>query len=93
MCVAEHRPEPLEPHRHHILPKSDGGPDTEDNLVTLCPTTHANAHDLLRLIRKRRGALTYRQAQQLYTEPVSRYAFAIARLGWLRMQARADAAS
>jgi len=29
---------------HHILPRSRGGRDTEDNLVTLCWRCHAWAH-------------------------------------------------
>lgn len=31
----------LEKHIHHIVPKSDGGPDTLDNLITLCLICHA----------------------------------------------------
>lgn len=29
---------------HHIVPVSEGGPDTADNLVLLCPNHHALAH-------------------------------------------------
>jgi len=29
---------------HHIVPKSDGGPDTLDNLVTLCRSCHGVQH-------------------------------------------------
>ena len=83
-CVSVHRPVPLETHAHHIWPTADGGPNVADNLVQLCPTTHANVHDLLRELKRSGGKLTYRQAQEMYTEPVSQYAFSVARLGWLR---------
>jgi hypothetical protein len=32
---------------HHIWPKGAGGPDTSDNLVTLCMNGHGSVHDLL----------------------------------------------
>jgi len=31
-------------HVHHIVPKSEGGSDAEENLVTLCPSCHADRH-------------------------------------------------
>lgn len=37
----------MEYHRHHIVPKSWGGPNTSENIVDLCPTAHANVHHLL----------------------------------------------
>lgn len=88
-CVADHRPVPLEMHVHHVWPLGDGGPNVTGNMVTLCPTTHSSAHDLLRAIKRSGGTLTYRRAQELYTEPVSRYAYSVARLGWLRFKAQA----
>lgn len=30
--------------QHHLLPRSLGGPDTDDNLITLCGACHAKAH-------------------------------------------------
>jgi hypothetical protein len=47
-CVSDHNPEPRELNRHHIWPKGAGGPDTPENLVWLCPTSHVNVHDLER---------------------------------------------
>ena len=32
-------------HVHHITPRSDGGGDGLENLVTLCPQCHAERHD------------------------------------------------
>lgn len=29
---------------HHVVPLADGGPDTVDNTVALCPTCHRRAH-------------------------------------------------
>lgn len=47
LCVRDHNPNPMEPHDHHIIPKSWGGPDTPENKVKLCPTAHSNVHHLL----------------------------------------------
>lgn len=46
-CVSYHSPVPQHLVRHHIVPLSYGGPDTEDNIVWLCPTAHGNVHKLL----------------------------------------------
>ena len=86
LCVAEHRPAPLEFNRHHILPLYLGGPNTEDNTAWLCPTAHTNVHELLRLLM-RDGSLTWGQALALYDVPVSRYAFALAHEGYRRWKA------
>ncbi len=82
MCVAEHRPYPLELERHHILPKYLGGSDEPDNLVFIDPTTHANAHELLRLMFSTGRALTDHELQAVYPVPVSRYAADLARTGY-----------
>lgn len=34
-------------HAHHIRFRSEGGPDTAANLVTLCETCHRRVHDLI----------------------------------------------
>lgn len=86
-CVAEHRPPVLEYAYHHILPKSLGGPDDPDNLVALCPTAHANVHELLRLMCRSGRLLTDHQMQTLEERPVSRYAGTVAREGFRRLVA------
>lgn len=48
MCVSDHNPNPMELHRHHIWPLGMNGPDEDDNIVWLCPTSHVNVHELLR---------------------------------------------
>lgn len=48
ICVGDHNPNPTHLQRHHIWPLGKGGPDTEENSVWLCPTTHENVHVLLR---------------------------------------------
>ena len=63
-CVAEHRPPPLELHRHHVWPLALGGPDVEDNLIDLCPTTHASVHVVLRNLL-RYGVLTRHETQDV----------------------------
>ena len=32
-------------HPHHVIFKSHGGPDTLNNLISLCPSCHAALHD------------------------------------------------
>ncbi len=86
VCVSDHRPPVLEFNSHHILPLYLGGPDVPENRVWLCPTTHVNVHELLRLML-RDGPLTYRQVQNLQTRPVSRYAYDLAADGYRRWSA------
>jgi tetratricopeptide (TPR) repeat protein len=46
---------------HHVVPISEGGPNTEDNLMAICPTCHAKIHriridytvDQLRMYKER----------------------------------------
>lgn len=86
LCCVDHRPPVLEYNEHHILPTYLGGADVPENLVWLCPTTHANTHELLRHMM-RSGAMSYRQAQNLQPRPVSRYAFDLALEGFRRWEA------
>lgn len=56
-CVADHNPNPMELNRHHIHPLGFNPPGerTPDNEVWLCPTSHANVHELLRAWVKYEG--------------------------------------
>lgn len=54
-CVTKHNPKPAELHRHHVWPLGEGGPDVDANLLWLCPTTHANVHELWRIYKKHNG--------------------------------------
>jgi hypothetical protein len=45
-CVGKHIPKPMQNHEHFYWPKGEGGPDETWNKITLCPTTHANVHEL-----------------------------------------------
>lgn len=83
VCVSQHRPPPLELNVHHILPVFLGGPDVADNKITICPTTHANVHEILRLLLQR-GMLTYGEVAAANERPVSRYAYALAVKGFRR---------
>lgn len=47
-CVSNHNPNPMELNRHHVVPQYAGGSNDPSNLVWICPTTHANVHELLR---------------------------------------------
>lgn len=54
VCVHTHAPQvdPLELQRHHVWPKSKGGPDVATNLRWLCPSTHVQVHRLWRLFER-----------------------------------------
>ncbi len=86
-CVSQHRPPPLELHRHHVLPTYLGGPDTPDNTVMVCPSTHANIHELLLLMIRADRALTETELEDLEPRPVSRYAGVLARRGFTEFKA------
>ncbi len=85
-CVTEHRPPVLEFERHHILPLYLGGSE-DDEIVWVCPTTHANCHELLRLMLRAGITFTDSQLQAVQDRPVSRYAAVLARLGFERWRA------
>lgn len=74
--------------RHHVVPVYLGGTDDPSNLVWLCPTTHTNVHELLRLMMTA-GLLTYGECQAVQDRPVSRYAHRVATQGYLAWRARA----
>ncbi len=35
---------PITLDRHHLIPHSEGGPDSADNLIAICPNCHADHH-------------------------------------------------
>jgi len=47
---------PAEEEIHHVIPRGApfGGPDTDDNKLPLCPTSHSSVHALLRACLKAR---------------------------------------
>lgn len=81
-CVADHRPAVLELERHHRWPLYLGGPDTEDNIVWVCPSTHASTHEVLRLMLKASRLLTYTEVAAASDRPVPRYAYHLAARGY-----------
>ena len=83
-CAAEHRPPVLEYEAHHVLPIGMGGPDTADNRLWVCPTTHANIHELLRLMCRAGRTLSDHELQVIEDRPVSRFAASLAREGYRR---------
>lgn len=85
-CVAQHRPPVLEYERHHRLPLYLGGLKT-DETVWLCPTAHANVHELLRLMLRAGRTLSDHELQAIEPRPVSRYAATLARDGYRRFLA------
>jgi HNH endonuclease len=43
-CAACGHDKPDELHHHHLVARSQGGPDTDSNLITLCVECHAKIH-------------------------------------------------
>jgi hypothetical protein len=76
-CVADHNPNPMELHRHHILPLAWGGAAVPDNEVWLCPTSHANVHELLRAYQTHEGVVPW-----VIRKRFSRYIRTLAADGW-----------
>lgn len=87
LCRSVHSPHPLELEVHHIWPLGMGGPDVAANKIPVCPTTHTNTHELLRIFM-RVGPLTWGEVGAMYDVPVSRYAFDLAHLGYRRVMAK-----
>lgn len=83
VCVSDHRPPVLEFERHHIRPISLGGLDEPGNVVMICPTTHTNTHELMRLMFREGRPLTHYELTLLEDRPVNRYAAHLAREGYL----------
>lgn len=83
ICQKNHYPSPLELEHHHIWPKGLGGTDDPSNLVWICPTTHTNAHEILRLFM-RNGLMSFYELGELYDTPVSKYAYQLAKEGYIR---------
>jgi hypothetical protein len=50
-----HSPPPAVVQRHHIQPKSWGGPDVEDNIIALCGTCHDGVHTALNALVRANG--------------------------------------
>lgn len=89
LCVAEHRPPILEFERHHVLPLYLGGND-DGEIIWVCPTTHANCHELMRIMLRLGRVLTDYDLQVIEDRPVSRYAASLAREGFTRWRALQD---
>ncbi len=83
LCVSEHRPAALEFERHHVLPVYLGGHE-DGEIVWVCPTAHANCHELMRLMLRLGRILTDYELQIIEDRPVSRYASNLAREGFTR---------
>jgi HNH endonuclease len=58
-CAAHRHRELVPLERHHVWPKGEGGPDTPDNLVTLCSNAHSAAHDLLSKMLRTEGPVPW----------------------------------
>lgn len=69
-------------HRHHVWPLSEGGPDTPENLLWLCPTMHVNVHELWRHWKAHGGEPPW-EIRRNY----SYYCRGVVEEGWRQMEA------
>lgn len=77
VCVANHSPVVADPHIHHIVPLYVGGPDTPENVVNICPTSHAAVHLLLRAWERAGGEPSWEVRRRF-----GPYVRDLARRGW-----------
>lgn len=49
---------------HHVLPLSWGGANTDENLIPICQTGHANVHRLLTALRRGNGFVAWEIRRQ-----------------------------
>ena len=91
-CVRAHNPDPLQLNRHHIVPKELGGASVDDNLVWVCPTTHASVHTILQAFLTAGKQLTQAQykAQNQTTRAIPRQAWSLAVMGYMAHVAGRD---
>lgn len=84
-CVASHAPQPEELEIHHIWPMGKGGPDTKENRIWRCPTSHCNIHDLERAWYKAGGEPSWeiRRRYSAQTRDLARRAYQSAQAGRL----------
>ncbi len=94
MCVTEHRPPVVTFQRHHIVPKSWGGPDVatwngKPQIVITCGTTHDSVHMLLNHWVRAWKAHVASGTTRAFTGPApsitklfTRHTQALARSGW-----------
>jgi HNH endonuclease len=77
LCVSWHRPPPTILHSHHVWPLGEGGPDTSENLLWLCPTTHNSVHQLWRAMVKHKGVVPTAELKSF-----ARYTREVVTRGW-----------
>jgi hypothetical protein len=80
-CSRTHHPDPTELHGHHVRPLYLGGDDSPVNLIWLCPTGHANVHEMIRLMMKV-GRLTHGEMRAHFPERLNAYLYRVAVEGY-----------
>lgn len=60
-----HAPRPMVLERHHLQPRSWGGPDTDENIVRVCSLCHSNGHTALNAC-VRHGGIPPREVWELF---------------------------
>lgn len=80
-CTKRHSPAVGLAEVHHIWPKEFGGPDTVENEVAICGTTHNNVHLIIRLYMNQSGVVSSKQLK-----PFNLYTRNLALKGWQAIQ-------
>ena len=57
-------------HLHHVILRSQGGPNTVDNGLTICQRHHHYAHDVLRADANTAGIIRSRTVDSMSTDDV-----------------------
>lgn len=91
-CASRHSPEPVVLENHHIWPQEFHGPTVPLNRVWICATTHNTVHAYLRMFLAadevlNRAALRVALEDKGYPVVINRYAFELARMGFMRIKA------
>lgn len=77
-CVDRHNPVVMHLVRHHVIPLSAGGEDTDDNVTWLCLTAHADVHQLVREYERFGGMPPWQGVRWYYVK----YLRELARIAW-----------
>lgn len=70
-CTRRHSPPVLEGNWHHVRPRGMGGGNIPENVIFICPTTHTNAHEILRELVRANAPLPRRRAWPQYAYNVA----------------------
>lgn len=72
-CVVHKHRDAVPIDAHHVWPLGEGGPDSEENIILVCPNGHRRIHDYLRLLKRYNGSVPW-VSRRLFGRAVKAYA-------------------